>query len=156
MMSISKLAIGVLSALLPFEGSFLMHAAAQDAIASAVVTDEGIPISDIKIFRTRATFNGGNCATPAGWHRTHYSCHVGYSIPVTPGKSIQVIGGFPNNVTGAGSISSVMTHMAFTGTGMDVALARDWTRFDPNVGNWQWIDPAFSYEVDFIVLAVIR
>lgn len=131
-------------------------AAAQEVAPTAAVTDVGIPMSDMKVFRIRATFNGGNCQTPPGYHPTHYVCNAGYAIPLTPGKTMQIIGGFPNNVTGAGAISTVMTHMAFTNSGMTVALARDWARFDQNQGNWQWIDPAFSYEVDFIVLAVIK
>ena len=105
-------------------GGLSVIALAQEVGPTAIVTDPGIPISDMKLFRIRATFNGGNCKTPPGYHPTHYVCNAGYSIPLTPGKVVQIIGGFPNNVTGAGAIATVMTHMSFNNDGMTVALNR--------------------------------
>mgnify|MGYP001319067548 CR=1 FL=1 len=118
--------------------------------------DKGIPLNELSLYSVRVKFEKGGCTTPKGYSPSHYVCTAPYAIPVTPGKELKVYGGFVSKTEGAGAIATVMTVMELGPTGVTVGLTRDWMRdFNPPK-EANWMDAAFSYEVELIVVAEVK
>ncbi len=115
-----------------------------------------VPLNELSLYSVRVKFDKGGCTTPKGYSQSHYVCTAPYAIPVTPGKELKVHGAFVSKTQGAGAIATVMTIMELGPTGVTVGLTRDWMRdFDPPKET-NWMDAAFSCEVELIVVAEVK